>query len=159
MDIDKRNRLLSIVLGIIIVVLGYYLYHSIVDPYQEVIEREQMTQKVRTQMGTIRDALVQYERTKDNFPPTQGGLDSLVKFLKTDSAMVAKGDSLFKQVYPSGTYNPDSLIFSPRPPHPKFEYTLNDTLRPQIYLLKDPATDDKVGSLEKTTLLNSGSWE
>lgn len=159
MDIDKRNRLLSIVLGIIIVVLGYYLYHSIVDPYQEVIEREQMTERVRHQMGTIRDALVQYERTKGDFPPTQGGLDSLVNFLKTDSTMVAKGDSLFRTLRTNEPYNPDSLIYSHRPPHPRFEYTLNDTLRPQIYLLEDPATEDKVGSLEKTTLLNAGSWE
>lgn len=159
MDIEKRNRLLSIVLGIIIVVLGYYLYHSIVDPYEEVIEREQMTEKVRYQMGTVRDALIQYERTKGDFPPSEGGLDSLVSFLKTDSAMVAKGDSLFKPMSSNATFNPDSLVFSPRPPHPKFEYTLNDTLRPQIYLLKDPATDDQIGSLEKTTLLNAGSWE
>ncbi len=159
MDIEKRNRLLTIVLGIIVIVLGYYLYRSIVDPYQEVIEREQMTEKVRYQMGQVRDALVQYERTNDEFPPTEGGLDSLVQWLKTDSTMVARGDSLFKPMSPDETYNPDSLIYSPRPPHPKFEYTLNDTLRPQIYLLEDPATEDQIGSLERTTLLNAGSWE
>lgn len=159
MDIEKRNRLLTIVLGVIIVILGYYLYRSIVDPYQEVIEREQMTEKVRYQMGLVRDALVQYERAKDEFPPTQGGLDTLVQWLKTDSAMIAKGDSLFRPMNPDETYNPDSLIYSPRPPHPKFEYTLNDTLRPQIYLLEDPATDDHIGSLEQTTMLNAGSWE
>lgn len=159
MDIEQRNRLLSIVLGIIILVLGYYLYHSIVDPYQEVIEREQMTEKVRHRMGNIRDALVQYERTTGDFPPTKGGLDTLVKFLKTDSLMVANGDSLFSPLNPNETYNPDSLIYSPRPPHPKFEYTLNDTLRPQIYLLKDPATEDKIGSLTNTTVLNTASWK
>jgi hypothetical protein len=159
MDIEKRNRLLSIVLGIIIIVLGYYLYHAIVDPYQEVIEREKMTEKVRYRMGNVRDALIQYERINDNFPPTKGGLDSLVNFLKTDSLMLAKGDSLFAPLNPNESYNPDTLIYSPRPPHPKFKYTLNDTLRPPIYLLEDPATDDKIGSLEKTTLLNAGSWE
>ena len=159
MEVEKRNKLLSIVLGIIIIVLGWYLYHSIVDPYQAVVEREQMREKVRHNMSNIRDALIQYERTKGNFPPTEGGLDSLVSFLKTDSMMVAQGDSLFAPPNPNEEYNPDSLIFSPRPPHPKFEYTLNDTLRPQIYLLKDPATEDKIGSLSKTTLLNAGSWE
>lgn len=159
MDLEKRNQLLSIVLGIIIIVLGYYLYHSIVDPYQEVIEREQMTERVRHQMGNVRDALVQYERTEGEFPPTEGGLDTLVKFLKTDSTMVARGDSLFQPLRLDATYNPDSLIYSVRPPHPKFEYTLNDTLRPQIYLLEDPATDDKIGSLTKTTDLNAGNWE
>lgn len=157
MEVEKRNRLLSIVLGIIIVVLGYWLYHSIVDPYQEVVEREQMQQEVRQQMKTVRDALVQYERIEGEFPPTEGGLDSLVSFLKNDSTMLAQGDSLFAQ--PNKPYNPDSLIYSPRPPHPKFEYTLNDTLRPQIYLLKDPATDDRIGSLENTTDRNAASWE
>jgi hypothetical protein len=157
MEVENRNRLLSIVLGIIIVVLGYYLYHSIVDPYQEVVEREQMTQDVRQQMQTVRDALVQHERIKGEFPPTEGGLDTLVSFLKTDSMMIARGDSLFS--LPNKPYNPDSLIYSPRPPHPKFEYTLNDTLRPRIYLLKDPATDDRIGSLENTTDRNAASWE
>ncbi|MDZ7681322.1 MAG: hypothetical protein U5J63_06290 [Fodinibius sp.] len=158
MDIETRNRLLSVVLGIIIIGLGYYLYRSIVDPYQKVIEREQMTKKVRYQMGNVRDALVQYERKVGNFPPTKGGLDTLVSWLKTDSLMVAQGDSLFSPLNENETYDPDSLIYSPRPPHPKFEYTLNDTLRPQIYLLKDPATEDKIGSLTQTTQLNAGNW-
>lgn len=155
MNVEKRNKLLSIVLGIIIIALGYYLYRSIVDPYQEVIEREQMTKQVRERMSTVRDALVHYDRRKGNFPPTEGGLDSLVNFLKTDSLMVAARDSLFD----NASFNPDSIIYSPRPPHPRFEYTLNDTLRPPIYLLEDPDSEDKIGSLEKTTLRNAASWE
>jgi len=158
MNVEKRNQLLSIILGIVILVLGYWLYHSIVDPYQQVIEREQMRERVRHRMSNVRDALVLYERNIGNFPPTDGGLDSLVQYLKTDSLMVAQGDSLFRPLPPS-TYNPDSLIFSPRPPHNKFEYVLNDTLRPQIYVLRDPDTEDRIGDLEKTTLLNAASWE
>lgn len=159
MDIEKRNQILSIVLGIVIVILGYYLYHSIVDPYEEVIEREQMTEQVRYKMGLVRDALVQYEQDKDEFPPTEGGLDTLVSYLKSDSAMVADGDSLFAPRNANESYNPDSLVYSPRPPHEKFEYTLNDTLRPAIYLLEDPDSDDRIGSLENTTDLNAASWE
>lgn len=158
MNIEQRNQLLSIVFGIIILVLGYFLYHAIVDPYQEVIEREQMRERVRHQMSNVRDALVQYNNRKGEFPPTEGGLDSLVQFLKTDSIMVARGDSLF-QPLPPDSYNPDSLIYSPRPPHKRFNYALNDTLRPNIYLLEDPDTDDRIGSLEQTTMLNAGSWE
>lgn len=159
MDVEKRNQLISLLLGIVIIVLGWWLYHSIVDPYQAVIEREQMTKEVRTQMGYVRDALIEYERDKGDFPPTEGGLDSLVQYLKTDSMMVANGDSLFQPLDPNETYNPDSLIYSPRPPHKRFQYTLNDTLRPQIYLLEDPDTEDNIGSLEQTTELNAGSWE
>lgn len=158
MNVERRNQLLSIVLGIIILVLGYFLYQSIVGPYQEVIEREQMTERVRHQMSTIRDVLVRYERENGNFPPTDGGLDTLVSYLKTDSAIVAVRDSLFTQ-QDGSPYTPDSLIFSVRPPHKQFEYTLNDTIRPPIYLLADPDTDDRIGDLERTTMLNAASWE
>ncbi|MGM0547366.1 MAG: hypothetical protein ACQEST_11675 [Bacteroidota bacterium] len=158
MDIEKRNQILSLVLGVVIIVLGYYLYHSIVDPYEEVVEREQMTEQVRYKMGLVRDALVQYEQDKDEFPPTDGGLDTLVSYLKSDSTMTADGDSLFAPMNSNESYNPDSLVYSPRPPHEKFEYTLNDTLRPAIYLLKDPDSDDQIGSLENTTDLNATNW-
>jgi len=157
MDIDKRNQLLSIVFGIIILVLGYMLYHAIVDPYQAVIEREQMTERVRHRMANVRDALIQYKNREGEFPPTDGGLDSLVEFLKTDSLMVANGDTLFQEL-PPYSYDPDSIIYSPRTGK-RFEYALNDTLRPEIYILRDPDTDDKIGSLERTTLLNAATWE
>lgn len=156
MNVEQRNRLISIVLAIIIIALGYYLYRSIVDPYQEVIDREQMTERVRDRMTTIRDALIHYERRTDSFPSTEGGLDTLVQYLKTDSLMVLQADSLYGDN--SGTFNPDSLTYSPRPPHSRFEYSLNDTLRPPIYLLRDPDSEDKIGSLETTTELNEASW-
>ncbi|HLR26822.1 MAG TPA: hypothetical protein VK112_13225 [Fodinibius sp.] len=159
MTLDTRNRIISIVLAIVIIGLGYWLYHSIVDPYEKVVQKEQMTQKVRYRMGNIRDALIRYERKTDSFPPSNGGLDTLVQYLKTDSVMQLQADSLFAPINSSKEFNPDSLIHSPRPPHKKFEYSLNDTLRPAIYLLKDPDSEDKIGSLENTTQLNAGSWE
>lgn len=158
MNVERRNQLLSIVLGIIILILGYWLYQSIVGPYQKVIERQQMTERVRHQMENIRTALTRYERQTGDYPPTEGGLDTLAKWLKSDSLMVAIGDSLLRPPA-NEVYNPDSLIYSPRPPHKKFEYTLNDTIRPPLYLLEDPDTDDHIGDLEKTTLLNAASWE
>jgi len=158
MNIDTRNNILSIVLGIIIIALGYFLYHAIHDPYQKVIEQKQMTERVRYRMANVRDALVQFKNRKEHFPPTDHGLDSLVQFVKTDSMMQAIGDSLLKPMPPS-TYNPDSLIYSPRPPHKRFEYTVNDTLRPEIYLLKDPDSNDKIGDLTNTTKLNAATWE
>src|SRR5699024_6442431 len=156
MTLDTRNSIITIVLGIVIIVLGYILYHSIVDPYQKVIEREQMTKKVRYRMGNIRDALIRYERKTDSFPPSEGGLDTLVQYIRTDSVMKLKADSLFQPLDPSKEFNADSLVYSPRPPHKKFVYEVNDTLRPPIYLLKDPDSEDQVGSLENTTKLNAG---
>jgi hypothetical protein len=157
MDIDKRNQLLTILLGVIIIGMGYYLYISIVGPYQAVLEEEEMVERERHRMEVARDGIVQYNRRLGNYPPTEGGLDSLVAFLKQDSLMLANGASLF-EFRPPSTYNPDSVVFSPRPPYNKFEYTLNDTLRPQLYLLENPNSEDRIGSLEKTTMLNAPNW-
>jgi|SRR5690554_4960420 len=157
MNIDQRNKIITVVLGVVIIGLSYWLYDSLVTPYQKVLEQRAETESVRDRMLSVRDALIHFESRNDKFPPSEGGLDSLVNFLKSDSIMVAMGDSLFSQTFTSG-FNPDSLIYSPRPPHNRFEYTLNDTIRPSLYLLKDPDTDDTVGSLDRTTMRNAPNW-
>lgn len=154
MDIEKRNRLLSVILFIVIVALGYVLYDSITTPYKEEMARKQLTERVRARLTSVRDALVYYRTKNDKFPKE---IDSLVSFLKRDSLSVAMGDSLYGFSFKKGQFTFDSLIFSPRTGK-KFEYVLNDTIRPNIYLLKDPDSDDRIGSLEKTTLLNASSW-
>ncbi|MEX0721624.1 MAG: hypothetical protein WD059_13210 [Balneolaceae bacterium] len=156
MNIEQRNKILTIVLGLVIIGLSYWLYDSLVTPYKVVEEERALTEKVRQRMLDVKDALIQYETRNNEFPPTEGGLDSLVNFLETDSMMVSRGDTLFGRTF--ANYTPDSLIFSPRSPNNKFEYTLNDTLRPNIYLLEDPDTDDTVGSLERTTMRNAPNW-
>lgn len=156
MNIDTRNKILSVVLGIIIIFLSWWLYDSIVTPYQVVEERKAETERIRNRLLSVKDALVQYETKYGKFPPTEGGLDSIVTFLKTDSMMVAMGDTLFKQIPPL-TYNPDSIIFTPRS-DTRFIYTLNDTIRPSLYLLEDPDTDDAIGSLTRTTMRNAPNW-
>jgi hypothetical protein len=157
MDLNTRNNVLTIVLGILIIGLSYFLYRSIVDPYQEVLEEREMVERERHRMTLVRDALIQYRNRRGNFPPTDGGLDSLVQFLKTDEFIVQRADSLFA-FRPPSTYSADSLVFSPRAPYNRFEYTLNDTIRPRLYLLTNPGTDDRIGDLERTTLLNAPNW-
>lgn len=157
MDLYTRNNILTVVLGILIIGLSYFLYRSIVDPYQEVIEEREMVERERHRMELVRDALVQYKNRRGDFPPTDGGLDSLVQFVKTNEFVAERADSLFTFMPPS-SYSADSLVFSPRPPHNKFEYTLNDTIRPQLYLLENPGTGDKIGDLQRTTLLNAPNW-
>ena len=160
MTVESRNTIWTVVLGIVIIVLGWYLYHSIVDPYKVVEQRKEMTERVRANMEDIRDGLLRYNRRNETFPPTEGGLDSLVAFMRSDSTIQATQDSIFTDDIEIGyTFNLDSLIYSPRPPHKRFEYTLNDTMNPPIYLLEDPDSDDKVGSLEKATLLNAPNWK
>jgi len=154
MNIEQVNKLISLVLGVIIIVLGYFLYHAIVDPYQEVLEKERMTEHVRTRMSQIRDGLVRYEAQNDSFPEN---LDSLISWVQRDSLMQTMADSIFKDPY-SNTFNQDSLLHSPRTGK-RFHYVLVDTIRPSIYMLSDPDTDDVIGDTVKTTKLNAASWE
>lgn len=156
MNIDTRNKILSVVLGLIIVALSWWLYDSIVTPYKVVQERQAEKERVRTRMLTLKDAFVQYESKYGHFPPTDGGLDSIVTYLQTDSIMVSMGDTLFMQMYPL-VYSPESMIVTPRS-GTRFEYTLNDSTRPPLYLLEDPDSDDVIGSLSRTTMRNAPSW-
>ena len=156
MNIDTRNKILSVVLGIIIIGLSWWLYDSIVTPYKIVEERKAETERVRNRLITLKDAFVYYESRYGHFPPTEGGLDSIVTYLQTDPMMIERGDSLFHQILPL-TYSPESIIIAPRSGE-RFLYTHIDTLRPPLYLLEDPDSDDAIGSLSRTTMRNAPNW-
>lgn len=157
MNIDTRNKVLSIVLGIVIIALTWLLYDSIITPYQEVVEREAMTEKVRSRMLTIKDVLIQYELRNGKYPPAEGGLDSVVMFIQTDSLLMNSVDSIL--VHKGEPYSLDELTYSPRDQQ-RFLYSVNDTIRPPLYLLEDPSEDydDAVGSLSRTTMRNAPNW-
>ncbi len=157
MNIDTRNKILSAVFGITIILLSWLLYDSIVTPYKVVEEQKAETERVRTRMLTLKDAIVNYEARYGHFPPTDGGLDSVVTYLSSDSLMISMGDSLFRQMLPL-QYSPESMVVSPRDTSLRFLYTRNDTIRPPLYLLKDPMTNDAVGSLSRTTMRNAPNW-
>ena len=157
MDIDKRNQIISVVLFLMIVAMGYWLYRSIVGPYELVMEQRRQEAMVQLRMSNIRDALITYKNKKDGYPKE---IDSLVAFLTTDSVMLAQGTNVFKE-HALGYYKPDSLLYTPRTGSgKKFHYMLNDTLRPQVYVLIDPDNvKNVIGDSVKTTLLNAASWE
>jgi len=160
MTIERRNSIITVVLGIIIVGLGWWLYHSITAPYQVVVKKKKMTAAVRQNMENLRIGLIHYNRRFHHFPPTKGGLDSVVNFIRTDSAMKINRDSLLRSDEEDGyKWKLDSLAYSPRPPHKKFNYTLNDSINPPLYVLKDPDSNDKIGSLSRPTLLNAPNWK
>lgn len=154
MDIEKRNRIISIILFIVIIGLSYYLYDSITTPYKKEMARKAVIERVRGRLTSVRDALIYHRVKTDKFP---SNLDSLISFLKRDPKASVHGDSLYGYSFKKGEFSYDKLILSPRNGN-RFEYTLVDTIRPNIYLLKDPDSDDRIGSLEKTTLLNAPSW-
>lgn len=139
------------VLAIVIVGLGYYLYLSITEPYEAVLRQEALTEQTRDRMDDIRYAMIRHEELTDRYAAT---LDSLMLFVKQDSLITLKTDSLFGPGFVL-----DSLIYSPRTGK-RFELAVNDTGRVAIYLLTDPDSDDKIGSLTPDiTMINAASWE
>ncbi len=139
------------ILGIVIVVLAFVLYDSITTPYEEVIQREEVTEQTRARMNDVRQSLILYERAHGRYVTS---LDSLVMWIRTDSSMAARIDSLF-----GVGFDITSLPFSPRTGN-MFELAVNDTSLTNTYLLTDPDSGDFIGTLEDDiTRLNAASWE
>jgi hypothetical protein len=142
---------IQIVLGLVIIALGYWLYLSITEPWDAVERQREVTRMTRAQMDKVRIGLIRHEREEDRFP---GTLDSLMLWIRQDSLIQADPDTIF-----GAGINLDSLIYSPRTGN-KFMYALNDTGRVKIYLLKDPDSEDQIGSeTPDVTQLNAASWE
>lgn len=142
---------IQIVLAIVIIGLAYWLYVSITEPWKVVERQQELTERTRDRMDEVRAALIRFEEREDRFPYS---LDSLQIWIQTDSLMRLQADSLF-----GSSFNADSLIYSPRTGK-QFEYAVNDTARVMMYRLKDPDSDDVIGTLEPDpTELNAASWE
>ncbi|PEN14383.1 hypothetical protein CRI94_04940 [Longibacter salinarum] len=141
----------QIVLGIAIIVLSYFLYRAITEPYDRIERQQRLTEQTRERMSNIRTALVDYERDSAAFPDS---LDTLRIHIERDSLLTNAQDSIF-----GGPVNLDSLFFSPRTGK-RFLYTVSDTGKVETYLLEDPDTDDKIGTLSgDPTQTNVASWE
>ncbi len=150
MNIEQRNRILSLVLIVVIIVLGVWLYNTITGPWQEVQAERQQTEQVRENMLAINDAIRYYRDQRNRYPAT---LDSLVIFLNDDTFFLANTDSLLRR----RGFDPDQFLFSPRTGS-RFEYALNDTSRPHLYKISDPDSEDHVGTLERVTDRGAPSW-
>jgi len=142
---------IQVVLGLMIIGLSYYLYYSITEPFDRIERQEQITEETRSRMSSIRTAIIDYERDSTSFPDSLGVLRL---HMQSDSILMNAQDSVF-----GGPVNLDSLFFSPRTGKP-FEYTVNDTGRVETYLLKDPDSEDQIGTLEPDpTKTHAASWE
>ena len=150
---------LQVVLALVILALVFVLYRTIREP-QEAYERElEITEATRMRMIDLRDAMRTYEQRYDRYP---GTLDSLITAIKTDSFLVAKRDSIFNLAERDDPFSPDSLPFAARPGRPRFELTVVDTSEVAVYLLRDPASDDFIGTDDPRRaagMLNAASWE
>ncbi len=141
----------QVTLGILIVGLAYFLYYSITEPYEQIERQQQLTEDTRNRMSNIRTALIDFERDSGSFPDS---LDGMLVHLRNDSILVNEQDSVF-----GGAINLDSLFYSPRTGN-RFQYSVSDTGRVETYLLKDPDSDDQIGTLTgDPTQTNAASWE
>lgn len=142
---------IQVVLGLVIVALAYFLYYSITEPYDRIERQQRLTEATRERMTNIRTALIDYEQDSANFPDSLG---LLVQHVREDSVLRTQQDSLF-----GGSINPDSLLYSPRTGN-RFQYTLSDTGQVETYLLEDPDSEDRIGTLTgDPTMTNAASWE
>jgi hypothetical protein len=149
---SKQIRIgLQVVLAVVILGLSYYLYYSITEPYNRIERQQQVTERTRARMAHIRTALIDYERDSTSFPDS---LALLLDHVRRDTALLAPPDSAT-----GDSINLDSLLYSPRT-GASFQYTVNDTGRVETYLLEDPDTEDKIGTLSgDPTKTNAASWE
>ena len=149
---SKQIRI-GVQVGLAVVILGlsYYLYYSITEPYDRIERQQQLTEQTRARMTHIRTALVDYERDSTTYPDS---LSLLLDHVRRDSTLLAAPDSAT-----GDSINLDSLLYSPRT-GTSFQYTVNDTGRVETYLLEDPDTEDKIGTLSgDPTKTNAASWE
>lgn len=142
---------IQVVLVIAIIGLAYFLYYSITEPYERIERRQAKVEQTRERMENIRTTLVDYERDSTTFPDS---LEVLPTHIQEDSILSTHQDSVF-----GGPLNLDSLFFSARSGE-RFKYAVSDTGRVETYLLEDPASDDKIGTLSgDPTKTNAASWE
>ncbi len=142
---------IQVVLGLVIIALVYWLYVSITEPYEAIKEQQRLTESTRGRMLNVRSAMIRFEELNDRY---LSSLDSLVEFVRSDSLYAVASDSIF-----GAGFVADSLPFSPRTGK-RFLLSVNDTARVNTYLLQDPDSDDRIGTLEPdVTKLNAASWE
>lgn len=150
MNIEQRNRIITILLLIVILGLGYWLYISITGPWQEVQKERQMTEQVRDRLMQVNSAIRYFNDRNNQFPPS---LDSLMTFLQQDSVFQSNPTEILNV----REFNPDTFFESPRTGN-KFNYALNDSARPPLYIIEDPDSDDHVGTLTRITDRGAPSW-
>lgn len=149
---------IQLILGVVILGLVYVLYRTIVDPWKDYQAIELKTEMTRTRMGHVRTALTSYRDGNEDYPET---LDLLVPFVKRDSALQRRDLSVVFPMPRGGVFVADSLPFSPRT-GARFDYEVvdDDTSGVSIYYLKDPDSEDVIGSqTPNPALRNVASWE
>lgn len=153
------RSVLQIVLAVVILVLGFVLYETIRTPQREFARAQELTEQSRQRMDYLRRALVAYNRQYTGYPAS---LDSLAQVIRTDSLFVARRDSIFALREQQTLPPVDSLVRSTRGPRFQYHVAHDDTANVWVYLLRDPATGDSIGTSDPRRAVgyrNVASWE
>jgi hypothetical protein len=81
------KTIIQIILGVIVVVLAYLLYDSLMEPIRFNNTVEYRKELVVQRLKHIRDLQVAY---KDNYGRYSGGFDTLINFYKNDSLKIVR---------------------------------------------------------------------
>lgn len=150
---------IQIVLAVLILALGYFLFVSITRPYNDFKEQERQTTLTRERMDDVRTALIAFRDANDGYPAT---LDSLVLFARGDSALNAQAAAVMEENEQRlSPFVIDSLPFSPSS-GARFNYeVVSDTSEIVIYWLQSPdSPGDSIGSrVVNPAMRNAASWE
>lgn len=153
MSIYHESKGSPILKAIIVVLLGVLVY-VLYEPYQ-IRQREEMFKKEsRLRMMNIRAAQLAYISEYGRYCSS---LDSLVAFIKERLQDGKLDPSVFKPLT-HGTFEPDSLLHSPKSLKPYSLQTIETTVIKK-YLLEDPDGYGSIGSLTDDTRVNKASWE
>ncbi|MEE9225852.1 MAG: hypothetical protein V3U68_06640 [Bacteroidota bacterium] len=151
---ERRQPKGSIVLKIVIVVLVAVLVWVIYEPYAYMKQESAFKLESRLRMVNIRQAELLYLNRNGRY---SSNLDSLILFIKTDTAIAARMDSIFKPLS-DGTFNPEFLKYTPKS-HRSYNIQVDDTSAVKKYFLEDPDGYGTIGSLDDEKKVNKASWE
>ena len=144
------------ILAVAVVALSYLLFRTLTDPQKEYERLLAIQAQSRERMSDVRTAMTAFERQEGRYLKS---LDSLVLFVKSDSAYRATSWEAFEGETRVRPFSADSMIYSPRTGE-RFELAVQDTSDVNMYVLRDPASADSIGALEPIpTLRNAASWE
>jgi hypothetical protein len=150
---------LQVALAVAIVAGAYGLYRTITDPWERYQAAQRETARARARMGHVRTALVAFRDEADRYPAS---LDSLVAFVKTDSAFAGQRPAEVFSLPEGAPFYADSLPYSPRSGRPfVYEVVRDDSADVEVYYLQDPdVPEDYIGSRDPDPARrNAASWE
>lgn len=144
----------SLVLKVIIVLLLGVLIYTIWEPFEIIRTEEQQRTESRLRMANLRNAQMFHFGEHQSYVKE---LDSLITWIKTDSLVIEKRDSLFKPLT-INYFEPDSLKRSPRS-HREYILEVDDTSTTHRYYIECPDGFGFVGDLDDVSQLHRASWE